>query len=198
MSYSYEVNRMKPNLIKVNTIASIRAQIERGELLMARDRLYGLVANYNDNLEVRNLLGDVYWQLGDQVQAGAMWYFVPTLDEKMKQAIQQFEDYCDNDPCKKWRLLKVRKQPSKWDNKEAANILKDLENQLIKQGSIFSWNADGSLIKPSKPPPKRNYNSKLGSILFLPILAFLLWSLVFGAVMSVKFLLGLCLQFFGV
>lgn len=182
---------MKPYPIKINTIASIRAQIERGELLMARDRLCGLLANYNDNLEVRNLLGDVYWQLEDQVQAGAMWYFASTPDQKMKQAIQLFEESCKKDLPKKWRLLKIRKQPSCWDNREAARVLEDLETQLAKHGSVFSWDSNGHLIKPSRASSKNHSSSNVQVFFFLLAVLFCLWSLVFGAFMSVKFLFEL-------
>ena len=127
---------------KLGTISSIKSQIKGGNLLQARDRLHGLLANDNDNMEIRALLGDVYSKLGEEKKAGAMWYLTPLPhDTKVLKAIETFERSYHKDPLKKWRALIIQQQPSTWNDRGARNILTKLESDLKEEDICFSWDS---------------------------------------------------------
>lgn len=73
------------------TLAKINAEIAAGELGRARDRLQGLLVTYPADLEVRRLLGEVFWRLQYPEAAGRYWYLLPAEDQRMEQAKVAFE-----------------------------------------------------------------------------------------------------------
>lgn len=57
---------------------------------MARDRLPGLMTAFPADLEIREKLGDVYFQLGYTVDAGRCWYFASDPNEVKAEAVEAF------------------------------------------------------------------------------------------------------------
>jgi hypothetical protein len=61
----------------------VQKDINNGDLGKARDRLHGLISSSPDNLSLRKLLGNIYWQLQMPEMAGRYWYLEAEKDEKM-------------------------------------------------------------------------------------------------------------------
>lgn len=76
----------------------VTADIERGDLGKARDRLEGMIDGYPASLAVREQLGDVYWRLHYPERAGKHWYLSESTRPEMDQAKQAFEARHHGDP----------------------------------------------------------------------------------------------------
>ncbi|MBE0476769.1 MAG: hypothetical protein IBX62_06730 [Coriobacteriia bacterium] len=73
------------------TLGRVEADIERGDLGKARDRLLGLLRTYPANLYVRDRLGEVYWRLQYPELAGRYWYLFEPVTPEMERACAAFE-----------------------------------------------------------------------------------------------------------
>ena len=76
---------------KDQTLKTVRREMDEGDLGKARDRLQGLLSTYPDDLEIRRLLGEVYWKLRQPAMAGRYWYLEPATTPEMEQALGAFE-----------------------------------------------------------------------------------------------------------
>jgi hypothetical protein len=72
------------------TLARAAADVERGDLGKARDRLEGLLTAYPADLEIRRLLGVIYWSLQYPARAGQHWYLLPSDRPEMDAAKDAF------------------------------------------------------------------------------------------------------------
>jgi Family of unknown function (DUF6584) len=66
---------------KQDVLARVKADIALGRTHLARQRLRALLAADPDDLEVRDLLADVYRQAGNPVEAGRWGFLGPGLRE---------------------------------------------------------------------------------------------------------------------
>ena len=76
--------------MKEATLARVRAEMNSGDLYKARDRLHGLLVTYPNDLEIRRLLGEVYWQLRYPAMAGRYWYLLASDDPRHAKAVEAF------------------------------------------------------------------------------------------------------------
>lgn len=81
-----------------DALARVAADIERGDLGKARDRLEGMVDGYPASLVVREQLGDVYWRLQYPERAGKHWYLIESTRPEMDEAKRAFESRHRGDP----------------------------------------------------------------------------------------------------
>jgi len=72
-------------------IERARRDIEAGELWRARDRLHSYVAQDPWHQGALELLGEVYWRMGDAPLAGRSWYLTERDDRPARQAREAFE-----------------------------------------------------------------------------------------------------------
>ncbi len=88
------------------SLENVQADIHRGDLGKARDRLHGLINSHPEALELRKRLGEVYWQLQMPEMAGRYWYLEENKDERMAAACRRFERQFGNDPA--YMLFAIR------------------------------------------------------------------------------------------
>lgn len=69
-----------------------RREVEAGRLWKARDRLNGVFSADPSNQEVLELLGEVYFRMGDLPQAGRYWYLTVRRGEDAEIARDAFEE----------------------------------------------------------------------------------------------------------
>jgi hypothetical protein len=73
--------------------------IAHKDLGKARDRLHTLIQQHPYDLELRHILGRIYLELCYPREAGRWLYLVDDQDERVLEAISQFEKSCGNNPC---------------------------------------------------------------------------------------------------
>ena len=78
-------------MAKEETLAKVQADIERGDLGMARERLGSLIVSYPDDLSLRSKLADVHYRLQMPSQAGRFWYLDEPVTDEMRVARAAFE-----------------------------------------------------------------------------------------------------------
>lgn len=94
--------------------ALVQKEIEKGRLWKARDRLLGLFSTYPTSTDVLELLGEVFYKMGDMPQAGRYWYLTECSDEMAVVALRAFVERCGNDPCVMLRQLPIRQHLDKY------------------------------------------------------------------------------------
>jgi hypothetical protein len=109
------------------TLQKVEEDIAAGDLGIARDRLHGLIATYPDRLDLRPILGEVYWQLEYPSMAGRYWYLVEKPQPHMKQALARFEASCGQDSREILLALKIRVDPESLSDSYARRRLKALQ-----------------------------------------------------------------------
>jgi hypothetical protein len=72
-------------------IERARRDIEAGELWRARDRLHSYVAQDPWHQGALDLLGEVFWRMGDAPLAGRSWYLTERDDGPAREARVAFE-----------------------------------------------------------------------------------------------------------
>ena len=97
-------------MAKQETLERIHQEIENGDIGNARDRLNGLIKSYPDDLSIRKLLGDLYWQMQMPTMAGRYWYLEEEKDENMLMACECFEKHFGNNPDYLLRAIKFKGQ----------------------------------------------------------------------------------------
>lgn len=81
-----EVKSM-PKFDKVNE------EINNGRLWKARDRLLGLFSTYPTSQEVLELLGEVFYKMGDLPEAGRYWFLTELKDDpNVVESINAFKE----------------------------------------------------------------------------------------------------------
>ncbi|MGI6258547.1 MAG: DUF6584 family protein [Anaerolineaceae bacterium] len=100
-------------MAKDDTLKKIYSEIEAGDLGKARDRLNGLLLTYPNDIQIRELLADVYWRLQFPAMAGRYWYLTETSGEHVETARIAFEKSFGNDPARIMAILKLSGDPDK-------------------------------------------------------------------------------------
>lgn len=89
-------------------LARVQQEIANGRLWKARDRLLGLFSAYPTSQEVLQLLGEVFYKMGDLPEAGRYWYLTEYNDGLAQEALRALRERCGSDPCIILRQLPVR------------------------------------------------------------------------------------------
>ncbi len=96
---------------KETVLSRIEADLQRGDLGKARDRLHTLVYNYPSDMALRARLADVYHRLQFPAMAGRYWYLEEHRTPEMETVIAAFERSCGNDPLLMLSAIKFRGDP---------------------------------------------------------------------------------------
>ena len=118
------------------TLDKVRWDIQNQNLGKARDRLHGLINSYPDHLELRKMLGDLYWQLQLPDMAGRYWYLEEEKDENMIIACQRFENQFNYDPMYMLFAIKYKGDLQKIEGTFAWKTLMDLHHKAKEK---YSW-----------------------------------------------------------
>lgn len=97
-----------PNLDRV------QQEIANDRLWKARDRLLGLFATFPTSQEVLELLGEVFYKMGDLPEAGRYWYLTECSDELVQDAVHTFRERCGSNPCIMLKQLPIREHLEKY------------------------------------------------------------------------------------
>lgn len=92
---------------KEETTRKIEQEIDHGDLGKARDRLHGLVRTYPEDMDIRDRLGEILWQLQYPAAAGQWWYLLPRDTEPRRIACAAFEARYGGDAREIFRRLKA-------------------------------------------------------------------------------------------
>ena len=79
-------------------LTRVNQEILNGRLWKARDRLFGLFSSYPTSQEIIELIGDVFYKMGDLPAAGRFWYLTERDDDLFREAVQAFEERCGANP----------------------------------------------------------------------------------------------------
>ncbi|AOH57462.1 DNA helicase (plasmid) [Peribacillus muralis] len=135
--------------IPVKTIKKIEEDIEKNDLGKARERLHGLISTYPNELELRRMLGDIYFKLKYPSMAGRYWYLEKHKTSQMVQACILFEKSMGNDAFRISRALKFKGDRdilirleldqviSPIHNKVKENLMKQPDDELKDKLVIF-------------------------------------------------------------
>ncbi|MBI4338369.1 MAG: hypothetical protein HY680_00270 [Chloroflexi bacterium] len=93
---------------KETVLARVEADVERGDLGKARDRLHTLVHDNPNDLALRARLAEVYHRLQFPAMAGRYWYLWEHRTPEMKAAVAAFERSCGSDPLLMLSAIKFR------------------------------------------------------------------------------------------
>ncbi|MGR6898977.1 DNA helicase [Rummeliibacillus sp. BSL5] len=90
------------------TLKRIEEDIENDDLGKARDRLHGLISTFPNELDLRKMLGDIYFKLKYPAMAGRYWYLEKNKTPRMIEACIVFENSMGKDINKIARALKYK------------------------------------------------------------------------------------------
>ncbi|MFA1712674.1 DUF6584 family protein [Peribacillus frigoritolerans] len=116
--------------IPVKTIKKIEADIEKNDLGKARDRLHGLISTYPNELELRRMLGDIYFALKYPSMAGRYWYLEKNKTSEMVKACMMFEKSMGNDPFIIARALKFKGDSEILIRMEFDQVISPIQNKV--------------------------------------------------------------------
>ena len=137
-----------PNLDRV------QQEIINGRLWKARDRLLGLFVTYPNSQEVLELLGEVFYKMGDLPEAGRYWYLTECSDKLVQEAIHSFSERCGSKPCVMLKQLPIREYYEKY-GPVALKRLQELLHQCPEEKqprikSYLPWEELEEMLEPSK------------------------------------------------
>jgi hypothetical protein len=158
------------------TLARVDADIARGDISMARQRLRGLVASYPSRLDLRELLAQSYRASGDLAQAGRWSYLSPDRVETEQEA---FKRRYDGDPVRLMIALLWRGTEQDASTEVARRQLVDLRSAAEHQaGGAVNWD------NPRYPWPLRRRVRRL--LIGLGIAALVIFGLIgaFAAIVN--------------
>ena len=119
--------------MKESTLARVRAEIGSGDLYKARDRLHGLLVTYPNDLEIRRLLGEVYWELRYPAMAGRYWYLLESEDPRYVEAKQAFAKMHGGSATEMARAVKFRGDIAALNSSYAQDQLKELRLKVKQE-----------------------------------------------------------------
>ena len=129
------------------TLAKVHAEIDSGRLYQARDRLHGLVRSYPDNLELRWLLGDIYWRLNYPAMAGRWWWLLPPDRPEVSAAFEAYADMCggceDEMTARARPYPRIEKQPEGNDKERLKALYKATPRVYAKRAPRDDGSDDG-------------------------------------------------------
>ena len=97
---------------KETVLAQVEANLQRGDLGKARNRLHSLVFNHPNDVALRSRLAEVYHRLQFPVMAGRYWYLEEHPTPETQEAIAAFRRSCGDDPLLMLSALKFLGDPS--------------------------------------------------------------------------------------
>lgn len=128
-----------------------RADVERGEPWLARDRLLGALRTQPANQDVLTLLGEVYTELGDLPAAGACWFLTDrSEDGPAGEAMAALRNRYRN-PIALADSLPLKQDPARYPP-AARRRIADLKDQLAANG--LEWDPPGR-PRPGFPQRER-------------------------------------------
>lgn len=113
-----------------STLEKVELDIAAGDLGLARERLHGLIASYPYQLDLRERLAEVYWQLQYPAMAGRYWYLANDDLPHRRQACARFEAVCGQDPLQILQALKFRGSLEEVSDPYARQKLQELQQQV--------------------------------------------------------------------
>lgn len=96
---------------KETVLSRVEADLLRGDLGKARDRLHTLVYDSPNDVALRSRLAEVYHRLQFPAMAGRYWYLDEHRTPEMETAVAAFERFCGGDPLLILSALKFRGDP---------------------------------------------------------------------------------------
>lgn len=117
-------------------LSRVQADIDRGDLGKARDRLHGLIAQYPDDLSLRARLAETYAELRYPRMAGRYWYLESDKTPRMQEACRSFEESCGRDALRMLLAIKYRGDLASLPENSRA-ILEDLQKRSVEQHGYF-------------------------------------------------------------
>jgi hypothetical protein len=91
-----------------NALDRARRDIEEGRLWKARDRLIGRLRALPTDRPTLDMLGDVYWRMGDLPKAGAVWALTDRSDPEARAAFDATRERHGNEPEQVLGALHIR------------------------------------------------------------------------------------------
>jgi hypothetical protein len=160
----------------------VRADIRRGNLGRARERLHGLLSSYPENLDLRKRLGEVYWSLQMPAMAGRYWYLVKDKDERMLKACRTFEKTCKQDAARMLMDIKFRSEVAILRDTYARETLEHLTQEAIKNHTWYSCYLEYRKNKPRPMNVDRSKNKPGNDRWLWILLAFVIIGLIFSCI----------------
>ncbi|MEE8443576.1 MAG: DUF6584 family protein [Dehalococcoidia bacterium] len=99
------------DMSKETVLSKVEADLHRGDLGKARDRLHTLVYDYPNDVALRTRLAEVYHRLQFPAMAGRYWYLNEHRTPEMEIVVAAFERSCGGDPLLMLSALKFRGDP---------------------------------------------------------------------------------------
>jgi hypothetical protein len=165
-----------------------RDDVSAGELWRARDRLRGVLQNDPANQQALDLLGEVYWQMGDFPQAGRFWWLTDRADGRAAEAWRAFER-SRPELRDRLRALPVRKPLSVYPP-AVRDRLAELQAQATRAG--VEWEPREAPRRPRGPrdPEPGGYGWK-GEAIAIAVLAAVVGVWLVGFAVVLVFLISL-------
>jgi hypothetical protein len=165
-----------------------RDDVSAGELWRARDRLRGVLQNDPANQQALDLLGEVYWQMGDFPQAGRFWWLTDRADGRAAEAWRAFER-SRPELRDRLRALPVRKPLSVYPP-AVRDRLAELQAQATRAG--VEWEPREAPRRPRGPrdPEPGGYGWK-GEAIAIAVLAAVVGVWLVGFAVVLAFLISL-------
>jgi hypothetical protein len=91
-----------------NALDRAQRDIEEGRLWKARDRLIGRLRALPTDRPTLDMLGDVYWRMGDLPKAGAVWALTDRTDSDARAAFDATRERHGHDPEQLLGALHIR------------------------------------------------------------------------------------------
>jgi hypothetical protein len=173
---------MNPGVSSKPDLKRVRADIRRGDLGRARERLHGLLSSYPENLDLRKRLGEVYWSLQMPAMAGRYWYLVKDKDERMLKACRMFEKTCKQDAARMLMDIKFRGEIAVLRDTYARETLERLTQEAIKNTSWYSYYLEYRKNKPRHMNVDRSKNKPGNDRWLWILLALVILGLVFSCI----------------
>ena len=140
------------------TLLRVDADLARGDLGKARDRLEGLLGTHPENLEVRRKLGDVFWALRYPERAGQHWYLFPDETPEMAAARRAFAARHGHDARHMIDAIRYRGGLDALRGTPAEPALRELASRARMSESELEWmvrrrepGGHSSALEPSRP-----------------------------------------------
>ena len=113
----------------------VREEIDLGRLWKARDRLHGHVRHDPSDQQVLDLLGSIWFVMGDLPQAGRYWFMTTRDDESVALARDAFFERFGGDPLEILRALPPRIEPDRYPYP----VRKRIDDLVAASGSQHGW-----------------------------------------------------------
>ncbi|MDF2613806.1 MAG: hypothetical protein K0S71_1592 [Clostridia bacterium] len=158
-----------------DTLKKAKYDIENGNLGIARDRVNSLIYSYPNELSLRKMLGDIYWELRYPAMAGRFWYLEEHKTQNMISACKIFEKECGNHPYLILKSIKFRGNLKNINNNYAREVLITLEKEKSNRIQRETYK-----YKTTHNIRKENLRHKLRVILWSAMFLILLCLMMVG------------------